>query len=127
MARHRSVIGFRGSMIDQSQRNYETSASLIAAPARSTMRSSCPQSGSGIALEDSPGTVESLVDALNSDRTAMLDAQLVSDLLWAPTLIEVVLHELAELDVDLEASLLRAGSAAEHQRMGRMGEVLTTR
>lgn len=117
-------------MIDQSQRNYETSASLIAAPARSTMWSLCPQSGPGIALEDSPGTVESLVDALYSDRTSMLDAQLVSDLLWAPTLIEVALHERAELDVTLEPSLLRARSTSEHQRMGRMGrmgEVLTTR
>jgi len=91
------------------------------------MRALGPQGGLGVSLEDSPGAIERLVDGLDGNGTSMVDSEHVSDLLGAPMLVEVALHEFPKLSITLEPALLRAWPAGEHQGVGRMGAVLGAR
>jgi len=123
--RHGAVVCFGGSLVDHRQWDNEPAASLIASPASSTVAAVGPQNGLGVTLQDLVGAVERLVDGLHRDRTAVLVTQYVGDLFGAPTLIEVMLYQLAQLTVELEVPPFGTCPPGEHHRLGLVWPVVT--
>jgi hypothetical protein len=109
VAGHAPVIGFWRSLIDPGDGNDESGPSLISSNTGPTVGSTRSEHVGRLTFYDTIGTVKSLVDSFNAQVSAVGNTELVDDLFGAPALVEIMLHEPAELFVALRMRCLGRG------------------